>query len=66
MGQYHNPVTAHEIHSLPRLLHPDNSASIILRGIRSGDLFMDYQGFLPWWLRYFQPIDTDSGCLDLL
>ena len=29
-------------------------------------LFMDYQGFLPWWLKWFEPKDTVSGCLDLL
>ena len=29
-------------------------------------LFMDYQGFLPWWLKWFEPVDTCSGCLDYL
>jgi hypothetical protein len=29
-------------------------------------LFINDKGYLPWWLKWFEPVDTDSGCLDTL
>lgn len=29
-------------------------------------LFMDNQYYLPWWLKWFEPVDTANGCLDTL
>ncbi len=29
-------------------------------------LAMDKQGNLPWWLKWFQPVDTAYGCIDTL